>query len=98
MIRCGNPAHTDPAVQYAELTDIEHHHRTVAQVRLCFHREGQPLESVEEIAYRTEAEAESAAESAAERANERFWEEGPDGGYYAGSAEEARDNGYALPY
>ena len=43
-------------------------------------------------AYQAERdEWESAAEIAAEAANERFWEEGPHGGYYAGSQEEALD-------
>jgi hypothetical protein len=36
-------------------------------------------------------EAEGVWEAAAEAAAERFWEEGPHGGYYAGSQEEARD-------
>lgn len=38
--------------------------------------------------------AEGLAEIAAERAVERFFEEGPHGGYYAGSEEEARDRFY----
>jgi hypothetical protein len=39
-------------------------------------------------------DAQMAAEFEAEQRNERYWEEGPHGGYYAGSEEEARDRFY----
>lgn len=87
MIRCGNRDHTDKATQPAALCGVKHYHHSVAQVRLCFSKPGQPLPSIQEEQY-----WESEAEAAAERANERYWEEGPNGGYYAGSREEAIDN------
>lgn len=66
------------------------HHETVAQVRLCFSREG-GLPSIEEADQHAQDEAQARSELAAEAANERFFEEGLGGGYYAGSPEEARD-------
>lgn len=90
MIRCGNPNHTDPVTQYADLVDVEHHHVTIAQVKLCF-RNPEGLLSIEEDNYAVYLEEQAEEDAAAERANERFWEEGPHGGYYAGSEEEARD-------
>lgn len=76
-VRCGNrKVHSGQ----------EAHHASVAQVRLCFSRpDGLP--SFEENLLAQEA----LAEIEAEKAVERFFEEGPHGGTYAGSAEEARD-------
>lgn len=56
-------------------------HHDVAAVRACFDKEAG-------------RDAESRAERFAELANERYFEEGPNGGYYAGSEEEARDKFY----
>lgn len=53
-------------------------HASVEHVRACYDTSAR-------------IEAESAGEIAAERAVERYFEEGPHGGYYAGSEEEARD-------
>lgn len=47
-IRCGNRDHTDPATQHADLLDVNHYHHSVAQVKLCFSRPGQPLQSIQE--------------------------------------------------
>lgn len=100
MIRCGNRVHTDPVTQYADLVKVPHYHASCAQVQMCF-RNPEGLPSIEEEAFAIYQAEDHAAELAAERANERFWEEGPNGGYYAGSREEARDRyadaGYILP-
>lgn len=101
MIRCGNRDHTDKAVRPAELCGVKHYHASVAQVRLCFSKPGQPLPSIQDEAYDRECAEDSAAEIAAEKANERFWEEGRNGGYYAGSREEMidryADSGMPIP-
>jgi hypothetical protein len=57
---------------------VDHPHDTVAEARECT----TDFEATK---------AEALAEIAAEQAVERFFEEGPHGGYYAGSVEEARD-------
>lgn len=53
-------------------------HASVAHVRHCY-------------AAVAQQDAEHREEIAAERSAERYFEEGPNGGYYAGSEEEARD-------
>lgn len=62
------------------------YHATIAEVRDC----------ADWDLYVTsgQAEADSRAEIAAEARAERYWEEGPHGGYYAGSREEAEDRFY----
>lgn len=54
-------------------------------------RELPVFESMDDLGGFLDYQAGIDAEMAAEAANERFWEEGPHGGYYAGSEEEARD-------
>lgn len=89
-VRCGNKVHKD---RFYELEGQAHYHDTVAQVRLCYSRED-GLYSHEEEAQAEAREWESESERQAELACERFYEEGPNGGYYAGSEEEARDRFY----
>lgn len=56
LVRCGNTAtHMDQG--------IVHHHGSVAQVKLCFHRGSDGLESVEEALAAAEYAAEWAAEN-----------------------------------
>lgn len=85
-VRCGNKVH-DTALA------PEHHHESVAQVRLCFVRTARknlPLTSLEEDAYFEYETAAMEAERQAEEANERWFEE-RGGSLYVGSPEEARD-------
>jgi hypothetical protein len=65
----------------------------MASIR-CAHCSGRhaSVEQVRECAeYQAYCDWAMEAELAAEAANERFFEEGPNGGTYAGSEEEARD-------
>jgi len=76
-VRCGSCSDTERGYGVTG-PDAIVRHATVAHVRHCW-------------AIQQEWEAEHRAEIAAERAAERYFEEGPGGGYYAGSEEEARD-------
>lgn len=100
MIRCGNRVHTNPKTQYADLVATVHHHPNVATVKLCF-KQAEGFPSIEEEEFNAAIMDEIEGDIEAERRNERFWEEGPNGGYYAGSREEMRDNyadaGFPLP-
>lgn len=56
MIRCGNRDHTDKATQPAAMVGIKHYHYSVAQVKLCFSKPGQPLNSIQLEEYLAEEE------------------------------------------
>lgn len=71
MIGCGNKVHRDFA---AELIGVTHHHETIAQVKLCFAREG-GLRSLEEEALLEQWNDEMRAEIEAEQAVERYYED-----------------------
>ncbi len=85
-VACGNKVHSPEALEAFGVK--QHHHESVAQVKLCF--SGRPVHSVEEQGLFDQQEAEMAGEIAAEKANERYFEE-RGANTYAGSEEEARD-------
>lgn len=85
-VACGNKVHSPEALEAFGVR--QHHHETVAQVKLCF--AGRSVLSIEEQGLLDQQEQESRSELAAEKTNERFFEE-RGGGTYAGSPEEAQD-------
>lgn len=72
-VRCGNPVHKS---FHVDLAFDEHHHDTVAQVRLCYARKDEfGLRSHEELALQEQWDEQQLAEITAELAAERYLED-----------------------